>query len=51
MVAEKISLQQIQDEIADMLDTCFEGEIYEQWGGIVLSLPGGQRFFIQIAEA
>lgn len=51
MTAEKITLQQIREEVEDMFATCFEGEMIEDRGELILTLRNGQRFRIAIEEA
>ncbi len=51
MTAEKITLQQIREEVEDMFATCFEGETTEDKGELILTLRNGQRFRIAVEEA
>lgn len=45
-----VSRNELQMEIADMLRVCFEGEVAEQSDLLVLRLPSGQKFRIDVEE-
>lgn len=50
MLESSISRNELQREIADMLRVCFEGEVAEHPELLLLRLPTGQNFRIDVAE-
>ncbi len=50
MVESKVSQNELQKEIADMLRVCFEGEVAEHQNLLLLQLPSGQSFRINVCE-
>ena len=50
MVESKVSQNELQKEIADMLRVCFEGEVAERQNLLLLQLPSGQSFRINVCE-
>ncbi len=50
MAQEKISLQELREEICAMLAVCFEGEIGVEDGCLMLKLLNGQRFLLKLTE-
>lgn len=50
MVAELISVKEMQEEVAAMLTVCFEGKVTNLGNRLVLTLPNGQCFNIYTEE-
>ncbi len=47
---EKITLNQIRDEVLAMLKVCFEGETEEAGDKLKLVLPDGSAFAVYVCE-
>ena len=50
MVAELLSVKELQEEVFAMLSVCFEGEVVDLGDRVGLLLPNGQCFSIRITE-
>lgn len=46
MAEQIVTLEEMTNEIADMLRTCFEGDVAVRSEGISLCLPNGQSFLV-----
>lgn len=46
----KVSLEQMREEVLAMLKVCFEGEAAEEGERICLILPDGKAFSVYVSE-
>ena len=50
MVAELISVEEMQEEVKAMLTVCFVGNVKNSDDHLEFTLPNGQRFDVYIEE-
>lgn len=51
MLAEMISVREMQEEILSMLSVCFEGTVSHYGDKLLLTLENGQSFSVHVEDS